>query len=154
MKKSWIPNFFHAWFFKGIRAPLLNQKLFSSFKRIDYDNDCHPKVSMDVAICILQARAKPGLLYKQPRQWLTDSVSEPFPLTALQRCQAQTVGDSSSSYKIGYVIMIKNFLHPKGHQNPINGWKVLAILLKEWFFPIGGASAVEGLRSTGLPRLV
>ena len=30
----------------------------------------------------------------------------------------------------------------------------MAILLKRWILPIGGASAVEGLRSTGLPRLV
>ena len=50
--------------------------------------------------------------------------------------------------------MIKTFLNAKGHQNPINGPKVTAILLKGWILPIGGASAVEGLRSTGLPRLV
>ena len=50
--------------------------------------------------------------------------------------------------------MIKNFLNPEGHQNPINGSKVTDILLKGWIFPIGGASAVEGLRSKGLPRLV
>ena len=50
--------------------------------------------------------------------------------------------------------MIKNFLNPEGHQNPFSGSKVMAILLKGWILPIGGASAVEGLRSTGLPRLV
>ena len=50
--------------------------------------------------------------------------------------------------------MIKTFLNPEGHQNPISGSKVTAILLKGWILPIGGASAVEGLRSTGLPRLV
>ena len=50
--------------------------------------------------------------------------------------------------------MIKNFLNPEGHQNRINGSKVTAILLKGWISPIGGASTVEGLRSTGLPRLV
>ena len=37
------------------------------------------------------------------------------------------------------------FLNPKGHQYSINGLKVTAIL---------GASAVEGLQSTGLSRLV
>ena len=37
--------------------------------------------------------------------------------------------------------MIKNFLNPKGHQNPISGSKVTAILLKGWILPIGGASA-------------
>ena len=62
------------------------------------------------------------------------------------------VRDSSSSYKIDYVIVIKTFLNPEGHQNRISGSKV--ILLKGWILPIGGASAVEGLQSTGLPRLV
>ena len=77
-----------------------------------------------------------GLLHKQARH-------------------AQTVRDSSSNYKIDYVIVIKNFfLNIEGHQNPINGSKVTAILLKGWILPIGGASAVEGLRSTWLPRLV
>ena len=50
--------------------------------------------------------------------------------------------------------MNKTFLNPKGHQNPINGSKVTVILLKGCISPVGGASAVEGLRSTGLPRLV
>ena len=36
----------------------------------------------------------------------------------------------------------------------MNGSKVTVILLKGWILPIGGASAVEGLRSTRLPRLV
>ena len=85
---------------------------------------------------------------------LIKSVSEPFPPTALRRRHAQTVRDSSSSYIIDYIIVIKNFLNPKGHQNRTNGSKVTAILLKGWILPIGGASAVEGLRSKGLPRLV
>ena len=82
------------------------------------------------------------------------SLSQPFPPTALQRRHAQTVKDSSSSYKIEYVIVIKNFLNLEGHQNPINDSKFTAILLKGWILSIGGASAVEGLRSTGLPSLV
>ena len=32
--------------------------------------------------------------------------------------------------KIDYVIVIKNFLNPEGHQNPISGSKVTALLLK------------------------
>ena len=52
---------------------------------------------------------------------------------------------SSFSDKIDYVMVIKNFLIPKGHQNPISGSKVTAILLKGWIWPIGGASAGEGL---------
>ena len=81
-------------------------------------------------------------------------MSDPFPPIALRRRDAKTVKISSSSYKIDYVIMLKNFLNPKGHQNRISGSKVAAILLKGWILPICGASAVEGLRSTGLPRLV
>ena len=41
------------------------------------------------------------------------------------------------------------FLNPKGHQNPIDGSKIMAILLKGWILPVGGASAVEGLQSKG-----
>ena len=80
--------------------------------------------------------------------------SEPFSTTALRRPHAQMVRDSSSSYKIDYVIVIKTFLNPGGHQNPINGSKVTAILLMGWISPVGRASAVEGLQTTGLPRLV
>ena len=54
--------------------------------------------------------------------------------------------DRSFSYKIDYVIVIKNFLNPEGHQNPISSSKVTAILLKGLILPIGGASAGEGLR--------
>ena len=67
--------------------------------------------------------------------------SQPFPPTALQRRHAQTVRDSISSYKIDYVKMIKNSLNPEGHQNPISGSKVTAILLKWWILPIVGASS-------------
>ena len=47
---------------------------------------------------------------------------------------------------LGYVIGVKNFLNPEGHQIPISGPKVLAILLKGWILPIGGASVGQGLR--------
>ena len=50
--------------------------------------------------------------------------------------------------------MIQSFLNHKGHQNPIRGLKVTAILLKGLILPIGGTSAVEGLWSTELTRLV
>ena len=78
----------------------------------------------------------------------------PFPPTALRHRHSQRVRDNTSSYKKDYVIVIKNFLNPEGHQNPISGSKVTAILLKGWILPNGGASAVDGLRSRGLPRLV
>ena len=81
-------------------------------------------------------------------------MSQPFPPTALRRRHAQGVTDSSFSYKIDYVIVIKTFLNPKVHQTCISGSKVTDILLEGRILPIGGAPAVEGLQSTGLPRLV
>ena len=85
---------------------------------------------------------------------VNNSLTHPFPPTYLQRRHAQTVRYSSYSYNIDYVIVIQTFLNPKGHQNPIIDSKVTAISLKGWISHVGGASAVEGLRSTGLPRLV
>ena len=64
-------------------------------------------------------------------------MSQPFPPKALRRRHAQTVRDSSSSYEIDYVIAIRTFLNPKGHQNLIRGSKVMAILLKGRILPIG-----------------
>ena len=81
-------------------------------------------------------------------------MSESFPPTALLRRHAQTIRVSTSSYKIDYVIVIKNYLNPEGHQNPISGSKVTAILLKGWILPIGGASAGEGLPCSLRSRLV
>ena len=76
----------------------------------------------------------------------TDWFIHPLVPKAIRRRHAQTVQDRSSSYKIDYVIVIKNFLNPKGHQNPISGLKITVILLKRWILLIGGASAGEGLR--------
>ena len=42
------------------------------------------------------------------------------------------VRDRCSSYEIDYVRGIKKFLNSEGHQNPISGSKVTAILLKGW----------------------
>ena len=64
------------------------------------------------------------------------------------------VGDGAFSHKIDRVSNFKEILHLKGHPHRITGSEVTAILLNRWIFPIGGASAVEGLRSTGLPLLV
>ena len=50
--------------------------------------------------------------------------------------------------------MIKTFLNPEGHQNPFSGSKIKAILLKGWIWPIGGASAGEGLPCSLRSRLV
>ena len=49
--------------------------------------------------------------------------------------------------------MFQEILNLKGHQNCIIDSRVTGILLNRWILPIGGASAVEGLRSTGLSRL-
>ena len=81
--------------------------------------------------------------------WLIRWFSQPFPPTAVRRRHAQTVRDST--YKIDYVMVIKNSLNPKGHQNPISGSKVTAVLLKGYILPINGASSGKvcacGLRS-------
>ena len=55
-------------------------------------------------------------------------MSQPFPPIALRRRHTQTVKDSTSSYKIDFVKVIKNFLKPEGNQNPTSGSKVTAIL--------------------------
>ena len=68
-------------------------------------------------------------------------------LTALRRRHAQMVRDKSSSDRIDYVIVIKNFLNSEGHQNPISSSKVMAILLKGWILPISGVSAGGGSAS-------
>ena len=59
---------------------------------------------------------------------------------ALQRRNAQTLEDSSYSYKIDSVILIKNCLNPEGNQNHITGSKVTAIILKGQILPIGGVA--------------
>ena len=50
--------------------------------------------------------------------------------------------------------MIKIFLNPKGHQNPISGSKVTAILLTGWILPVGGASAGRVCACSPRSRLV
>ena len=64
------------------------------------------------------------------------------------------VEDSALSHKIDYFTIFQEILNLKGHPNRITGSRVTAILLNGWILPIGGASAVEGLRSAGLPPLV
>ena len=55
---------------------------------------------------------------------------------SLRRRHALKVGDGAFSHKIG-------------HLNRITGLRITAILLNGWILPIGVASAVEGLLSTG-----
>ena len=62
------------------------------------------------------------------------------------------VGDGAFSHKKECVPICEEILNLEGHPNHISGSEVKAILLK--ISPIGRASAVEGLRSTGLPSLV
>ena len=45
-----------------------------------------------------------------------------------------------------YVTIFKEILNLKGPPNRINGSRVTPILLNGWVFPIGGVSAVKGLR--------
>ena len=67
-----------------------------------------------------------GLLYKELSYSIINSISNPFPPTALRRCHAKTVRDSSSSYKIDYVIVIKNFF---------KSWR--ALNFHQWFWSYG-----------------
>ena len=62
--------------------------------------------------------------------------SHPFPLTALRHRHAQTVRDSSLSFKIDYVIVMMRFINREGHQNCISGSKVTVILLMGSILPI------------------
>jgi hypothetical protein len=64
-------------------------------------------------------------------------VSQPFPPTALQRRHGQTFRDSTSSYKIDYVKLIKTFLNPEGHHNRITGSIVIAFFLDGGTLPGG-----------------
>ena len=41
--------------------------------------------------------------------------------------------------------MIKNFVSPKRHPNPIIGSKVTAIFMKGWILPIGEVALGKGL---------
>ena len=50
------------------------------------------------------------------------------------------------SHKIYYVTIFKEILKREGHPNCITGSKVMVIWLNGWILPIGGASAVKGLR--------
>ena len=56
--------------------------------------------------------------------YVWDSPFSPLVPTVLRRGQAQIVKDSSSSYKIHYITVIKNFLNPEGQPNCITGSKV------------------------------
>ena len=56
------------------------------------------------------------------------------------------VEDGAFSHKIDYVTIFLVILTPAGHPNRITGLKVRTVLLNGWILPIGGASAVKGLR--------
>ena len=64
------------------------------------------------------------------------------------------VRNGAFSHKIDYITIFSEILNLKGHPNCIAGSIVTVILLNGWILHVGGASAVEGLRSTGLPHLV
>ena len=64
------------------------------------------------------------------------------------------VGNGTFSQKNYQIKIFLEILNPEGHQNRITGSRVTAILLNGWMLPIGGASVVGGLQSTGPPCLV
>ena len=63
------------------------------------------------------------------------------------------IEDGAFNHKIDYVTNFLEILNLEGHHNRITGSRDTAILLNWWILPVGGASAVEGLLSTGLPGL-
>ena len=56
------------------------------------------------------------------------------------------VEDGAFSHNIDYVTIFKEIINLAGHPNCITGSNVTAILLNWLILPIGGASAVKGLR--------
>ena len=57
------------------------------------------------------------------------------------------VEDGAFSHKIDYITFCKEILNIKEHQNCVTGSRFTLVLLNGWIWPIGGASAVEGLLS-------
>ena len=52
------------------------------------------------------------------------------------------------------ILVLSQNLNLEGHPNCFTGSRNTVIWLNVWIVPIGGASAVEVLQSTGLPCLV
>ena len=65
---------------------------------------------------------------------------------SLRRRHALMVEDGGFSHKIDYVTIFYEILNREGLLNRITGSRVL---LNGWILPIGGASVVESLLSTG-----
>ena len=97
---------------------------------------------------IYQNLADPG---KNLRHSLIDSLIESSLSSHSYTAPPRHKGWSSSSFKVDYVIVVKNFVSIKGHQNCIVGSKVTVILLKDWILPIGGV-ALERVCACSLRR--
>ena len=67
----------------------------------------------------------------------------------LQRRHAFMVEYGTVSYIIDYFTISLKIINLKGHLNNVSGLRVTEILLNVMILPIGGASAVKGLLSTG-----
>ena len=72
----------------------------------------------------------------------------------LRRRHALMIEDGAFSHKIDNFTIFEEIINIEGHPNCTTGSRVTAILLNGGILPICEASAVEGLRSTGLPRPV
>ena len=98
-----------------------------------------------------RSRDRPGSANTEP---LTTRHPRRDDLTFVEQNFQFVCSTSSRLLRLQYNITLCYNLYLKGHPNPIAGSKVKPILLNGWILPIGGASAVEGLQSTGIPRLV
>ena len=79
---------------------------------------------------------KPGAALQTDLSFTDSLIQQSFLSHSFVAPPRTTVRDSSSINKIDYFIVIKDFLDLEGHQNPINGSEVIAILQKEWIWPI------------------
>ena len=77
-----------------------------------------------------------------------------FGKISLWRRHAIMVEDGALSHTMDYVKYFLKIPNLKGHSNHITGSRVMATFLNGLILSIGGASTMEGLRLTELPRLV
>ena len=68
---------------------------------------------------------------------------------SLLRRHALMNEDGAFSHTIDLFTFFQEILNLEGHPNRITSSRITAILLNWWILPIGGASAMEGLLSTG-----
>ena len=124
--------FYYIWWIWSVANNFFSRKNMNT-------NDIHNPSLLQIRIWILFV-----IFSLQIRKWIlfVRNIHEYIQIFAtLWRRHAQTVRDSSLSYKIDDVILILSFLNPEGHQNWISGSKVMVILLKGLILHICGVAS-------------